>query len=158
MEDQVTLAFKSGMINAFNYRGHMSRKVFWLFITVILIIRFSLGALAGYIPKTSAAVSVVDIALLVPMITATMRRLRNASYSAWWTLLIVSPLPIFAILDFAVMHFPKFGMAVGGAVMTNPALMYLALLPILIPYGALVYLLTRVGVATSTAVSENPQN
>lgn len=158
MEDQVTSAFKSGMINAFNYKGRMVRKEFWLFIAVMLVIRFSLGMLAGYVSETSSAVSVVDMALLVPMITATMRRLRDASYSTWWTLLIISPLIILGILDFAVMHFPKFGMAVGGAVMTNPTLMYLLILPILTPYGALVYLLARVGATVPAAISENPQN
>lgn len=84
--------------NTFNYKGKSSRSEFWIpflfhiFISIISFVlvffSFRIGELA-FLPRILALVlSVYLLVSLIPWISLTVRRLRDAGKSVWWILLV----------------------------------------------------------------------
>lgn len=84
------------ILNTFNFKGLTTRKEYWLYLLFyyvsLMILAFILGAISGnYIrannitPNGSMFVNVYFYysILLIPMISATVRRLRDAGVSPW---------------------------------------------------------------------------
>lgn len=85
-------AWRSFLANAFNFEGRSSRAAFWWIIlsivisgtTISLISPESLFASGGTPPTSlpiSAAIFVLGIALLLPLLSLTVRRFRDAGVS-----------------------------------------------------------------------------
>lgn len=90
------------------FSGRATRKEYWLFVLVNLIIGFAIGFIFGIlsIPKASLPVSLAyGLAILIPSIAVTVRRLHDTGRSAWWLCLALIPylgalvLFIFYVLD-----------------------------------------------------------
>lgn len=88
---------KNIVLNTFNLKGTTSRKEYWIYIITyyisFMIISLILGAISGrYIrlnniePLGSMFTEVYTYfpILLIPMISATVRRLRDAGLSVWF--------------------------------------------------------------------------
>ncbi|WP_428992508.1 DUF805 domain-containing protein [Stenotrophomonas maltophilia] len=94
------------------FSGRASRSEFWWFQLFILIVFMPLHVLsfiAGYTGSEALAwVStglgvVVWLALLVPLVSVTVRRLHDTDRSGWWYLLLLVPFANLAVLVFMLL-------------------------------------------------------
>ena len=96
-------AVKIGLKKSFVFRGTASRREFWYFllfrvlvgIVTIQLDQFLLTELddiaADAPPEAGPLTTIAAIALLVPSISVTVRRIRDAGWSAWWMALWLIP-------------------------------------------------------------------
>ncbi len=83
--------------NYANFKGRASKAEFWWYILASLL----LGALAGVIGailKTEAINALLNIALFLPGIAVTVRRLHDTNRSGWWYLLVLTIIGLIPLL------------------------------------------------------------
>lgn len=94
------------------FSGRASRSEFWwfqLFIVIVSIPLYVLGFIAGYtesqvLALASTGLSVlVWLAIVVPTIAVTVRRLHDTDRSGWWYLLMLVPIVSVVLLVFLVL-------------------------------------------------------
>ncbi|AWH45089.1 DUF805 domain-containing protein [Stenotrophomonas sp. ZAC14A_NAIMI4_1] len=94
------------------FSGRASRSEYWWFQLFILIVFMPLHVLsfiAGYTGSEALAwVSmglgvVVWLAILVPLVSVTVRRLHDTDRSGWWYLLLLVPFANLAVLVFMLL-------------------------------------------------------
>lgn len=94
------------------FNGRASRSEFWwfqLFIVIVSIPLYVLGFIAGYtesqvLALASTGLSVVMwLALIVPLIALTVRRLHDTDRSGWWYLLMLVPFVGLVVLVFMLL-------------------------------------------------------
>ncbi|PTA73174.1 MULTISPECIES: DUF805 domain-containing protein [unclassified Stenotrophomonas] len=94
------------------FNGRASRGEFWwfqLFIVIISIPSYILSFIAGYTGSQSLALVstglslVTWLAVIVPMIAVTVRRLHDTDRSGWWYLLALVPFAGLAVLVFMLL-------------------------------------------------------
>lgn len=79
----------------FDFKGREGRKVFWLFTLNMFIINFILGAIsAGFLTF------LVSLAVLLPSLGLSVRRLHDINFSGWWVLL--GFIPFFGVIALIV--------------------------------------------------------
>ena len=93
------------------FSGRATRSEFWFFVLFNIIISFVLGFIDGMIggPGTKESIgilgSIYSLAVLLPSIGVTVRRLHDTNRSGWWILIGLLPiiggivLIIFAAMD-----------------------------------------------------------
>jgi uncharacterized membrane protein YhaH (DUF805 family) len=79
------------------FNGRAARKEYWYFILFSILINFLLTIVASIIQNFSPGVSaallgIYYLAMLIPWLSASVRRLHDTSHSGWWILLILVPL------------------------------------------------------------------
>jgi len=94
----------------FEFKGRARRKEYWLFylfITVLILALSYLDAVLGLMNyETGAGVlsALFSIAVFIPSITVSVRRLHDINKSGWWYLILLIPLVgIIVFLIFACM-------------------------------------------------------
>lgn len=94
------------------FSGRASRAEFWwfqLFIVIISIPLYVLGFIAGYtesgaLALVSTGLSVLMwLAIIVPVIAVTVRRLHDTDRSGWWYLLMLVPFAGVVVLVFMLL-------------------------------------------------------
>lgn len=94
------------------FNGRASRSEFWwfqLFIVIVSIPSYLLSFIAGYtgsqsLVLVSTGLSLVTwLAVIVPMIAVTVRRLHDTDRSGWWYLLALVPFAGLAVLVFMLL-------------------------------------------------------
>lgn len=94
------------------FNGRASRSEFWwfqLFIVIVSIPSYILSFIAGYTGSQSLALVstglslVTWLAVIVPMIAVTVRRLHDTDRSGWWYLLALVPFAGLAVLVFMLL-------------------------------------------------------
>ena len=105
-----------GFKNTFNFSGKMKRGEFWFFFLFFLIAYLCVWVLdelffevtvdlndlplvtflpLGYIdPEVGLIVLLFRPVMVVPSMSATIRRLQDVGKSGWWSILWIFPLPI----------------------------------------------------------------
>ncbi|MBY4887904.1 DUF805 domain-containing protein [Pantoea sp. DY-15] len=94
----IVRCYISGWRNTFNYRGYASRKDFWFFIFVNLIILNLYSVITGMLTLTGS--SIVDVLLflsmefslqllfisilIIPVMSLGVRRMHDIDRSGWW--------------------------------------------------------------------------
>jgi uncharacterized membrane protein YhaH (DUF805 family) len=73
-----------------DFEGRVARKPFWLFILIYIVISSILSTI-GKAYSAEVLSWVFDLALLLPSLAITTRRLHDTSRSGWWQLLWVIP-------------------------------------------------------------------
>lgn len=68
----------------FDFGGKETRKVYWLFYLNCIILYFILGLISGTVS------AIVGLILLLPALGILVRRLRDAGFSPWWALLVIT--------------------------------------------------------------------
>jgi len=93
------------------FSGRARRKEYWFFILFNIIISLALGAIDGLMGSynESAGVGLLggiySLAVLIPGIAVTVRRLHDTGRSGWWFLIVLVPvigalvLLVFMVLD-----------------------------------------------------------
>jgi uncharacterized membrane protein YhaH (DUF805 family) len=92
-----------GWRNALNISGCATRKEYWIFYSVPLLI-YILGKMypEGIIVTIAAFLLLI---LLLPLITISIRRFHDAGFSGWWVVLTF--IPIVGLLTVVIMLMPS---------------------------------------------------
>ncbi len=94
------------------FSGRASRSEFWwfqLFVVIVLIPSNVLGFIASYTGSSTLAListgvgALVWLAIIVPMIAVTVRRLHDTDRSGWWYLLMLVPIVGLVVLVFLLL-------------------------------------------------------
>ena len=74
-----------------DFSGRATRKQFWLFVLIALIITAVLNFILSFFGSLGSAVNLLfQIALFVPFLAIMARRLRDGGHSIWWLLLALT--------------------------------------------------------------------
>jgi len=94
-------AYRDALRQYATFGGRTSRAAYWWFVLANFIITFALyipaiiaGSLGGSNPATSlfaVPVALYGLAVLIPSIALSVRRLHDIGVSGWWYLLIFVP-------------------------------------------------------------------
>lgn len=88
-------AIQAGFTNYVEFDGRASRSEFWYWILFTIIINFIAGLMdASLYGSTDAGwfYACAQIGLLIPGISASIRRMHDTERSGWWVLVLLVPL------------------------------------------------------------------
>lgn len=93
-------AYISGWQRSFEYEGRSNRGDFWWFVLANLIVSVVLAILTNAVSQLMAIYTLYSIAVIVPSIPLTVRRLRDAGKPWPWIFISLIPLigPIWLIV------------------------------------------------------------
>lgn len=78
--------------NYAEFEGRARRMEYWMFVLVNLGVLFVLGMLEHLVGLPSVLVSLYSLAILIPSIAVSVRRLHDTDRSGWWILIGFIPL------------------------------------------------------------------
>lgn len=86
------------------FSGRARRKEYWMFMLFNLLISFALGFIEGFLGGPGILSLIYTLAILIPSLAVTVRRLHDTGRSGWWVLISIVPilgiiLLIFMLLD-----------------------------------------------------------
>lgn len=94
-----TAAFR----NWSNFSGRARRKGFWMFYLGVVIAFVVLGLVTALLPRIGALLTrLPGLAVVVPFLSVSIRRLHDTGRSGWWYLLTIVPLGGLVLLYFFV--------------------------------------------------------
>lgn len=73
------------------FTGRARRKEYWMFFLFNFIIAVAFAVIEGFIGLTGISI-VYSLAILIPGIAVSVRRLHDTNRSAWWLLITFIPL------------------------------------------------------------------
>lgn len=100
-------AFVSGWQRSFEYEGRSTRGDFWWFVLANFIVSLVLAIAANAVSQLMALYTLYSIAVIVPTIPLTVRRLRDAGKSWPWIFIFFVPI-IGLIWLFVLLVLPSF--------------------------------------------------
>ncbi len=87
------------------FDGRARRKEYWMFALFNFIIAFVLGFIEGLVGGPGVIGLVYSLAVFIPALAVTVRRLHDTNRSGWWVLIAFVPLIgaivllVFMVLD-----------------------------------------------------------
>ena len=87
------------------FSGRARRKEYWMFVLFYIIFGIILGIIEGIIGISGILTGLYCLALLIPSIAVSVRRLHDIGRTGWWVLICLVPivgsivLLIFMLLD-----------------------------------------------------------
>jgi uncharacterized membrane protein YhaH (DUF805 family) len=87
------------------FSGRARRKEYWMFFLFNVLVAIGLGIIEALIGTGGLIGALYSLAVLIPGIAVTVRRLHNTSRTGWWVLIVFVPLVgalillIFMVLD-----------------------------------------------------------
>ena len=86
-----------------NFSGRAGRQAFWMFVLFNFIISVALGMIDGVLGTNGILGSLYGLAVLIPQLGLSVRRLHDTGKSGWWLLIAFVPLlGILALIYFYV--------------------------------------------------------
>ena len=73
------------------FDGRAGRKEYWMFFLINLIIAILIGTLEGLIGIPGVIGALYSLAVLVPGLAVSVRRLHDTDRSGWWVLICLIP-------------------------------------------------------------------
>jgi uncharacterized membrane protein YhaH (DUF805 family) len=84
--------YLDGLRNYATFTGRATRKQFWMFVLVSVIISVVLNILQAVLGSWVGVLSLIyGLAVLVPSIAISVRRLHDTDRSGWWLLIALVP-------------------------------------------------------------------
>ncbi|MCQ2203503.1 MAG: DUF805 domain-containing protein [Bacteroidales bacterium] len=84
--------FKDTLLNKYvQFAGVASRKEFWTFFVITMII----GLITGVLGTIG---SIINLLLFLPSLGVSIRRLRDAGFSPWWILISLTGIGVLVLL------------------------------------------------------------
>jgi uncharacterized membrane protein YhaH (DUF805 family) len=80
----------------FDFQGRARRSEFWWYILVVIVIQIILSIIQRFV-GTQILTALLSLALLLPNLGISVRRLHDLEKSGWWILLPLAPM-VLAIL------------------------------------------------------------
>ncbi|MHC4458274.1 MAG: DUF805 domain-containing protein [Planctomycetota bacterium] len=74
------------------FSGRARRKEYWMFFLFNIIIAFVLGLIEGLVGSQGIVAMLYFLAVLIPGIAVSVRRLHDTDRSGWWLLIGLIPL------------------------------------------------------------------
>lgn len=74
------------------FSGRARRKEYWMFVLFNLIISLVLGFVEGLVGGPGIIGTIYGLAVLIPGIAVSVRRLHDTNRSGWWLLIAFVPL------------------------------------------------------------------
>jgi len=74
------------------FSGRARRKEYWMFVLFSTIIDLVLGVIEGLAGGPGILASIYSLAVLIPSIAVSVRRLHDTDRSGWWLLIVLIPL------------------------------------------------------------------
>ena len=74
------------------FSGRARRKEYWLFFLFNIIITFVLGFIEGLAGSAGVLASIYGLAVMIPGIAVSVRRLHDTNRSGWWLFIGLIPL------------------------------------------------------------------
>jgi uncharacterized membrane protein YhaH (DUF805 family) len=94
-----TDAIKSGFNNYVGFTGRARRSEYWYWTLFVVIVSFVVGFVGGVNSDLSNIITaIVSLALFLPGLAMSVRRLHDTDRSGWFVLLALIPLVGFIIL------------------------------------------------------------
>ncbi|MCH8266386.1 MAG: DUF805 domain-containing protein [Acidobacteria bacterium] len=84
------------------FSGRARRKEYWMFLLFHIIIIFALSIIEGIVGSNPVLTILYMLAVLLPGLAVTVRRLHDTGKSGWWLLIGIVPLIGIVILVFMV--------------------------------------------------------
>jgi uncharacterized membrane protein YhaH (DUF805 family) len=83
--------------NYAGFSGRAGRREFWMFYLVYILIFIALAIVGAILPDSIALVSsaltgIFALAMFIPTLAVSVRRLHDTDHSGWWMLLGIIPL------------------------------------------------------------------
>jgi uncharacterized membrane protein YhaH (DUF805 family) len=101
------------------FSGRARRKEYWMFFLFNLIIAFVLGFIEGLMGGPGVIGMIYSLAVLIPGVAVSVRRLHDTGRSGWWLLIGLIPLiGVIVLLVFMVQE----GKSEGNDFGENPKL------------------------------------
>ena len=83
--------------NYVNFRGRAQRSEFWWFTLFNFIVSVALGLLGMALPALNAVEGLYALAVLLPSLAVTVRRLHDTARPAWWLLIYLAVILVWII-------------------------------------------------------------
>ena len=78
--------------NYFTFSGRSSRKEYWMFILINVVISIIIGIVGSIVGDKYSIISVLYIlVMIIPTLAVDVRRLHDTGKSAWWLLINFVP-------------------------------------------------------------------
>ena len=89
--DSIWFSIKHCMTHYVHFTGTTSREMYWKFVASVLLLWIIMGILIGDASAPYDWDSIVFLFSIIPLISATVRRIRDAGFNPWWGLLLAGP-------------------------------------------------------------------
>lgn len=105
MEGQLMQWYLKVLKNYVGFQGRARRKEYWMFFLFNFLITILLSTIEALLGLGGILSAIYGLAVLLPSIAVSVRRLHDIGRSGWWMLLSIIPviglivLLVFAILD-----------------------------------------------------------
>ena len=84
-------AFQRGIQNYTNFEGRDNRPQFWWWVLAVFVINIVTSIIDRIVGNILVS-SLVSLALLLPGLAISVRRLHDTNRSGWWLLLVLIPI------------------------------------------------------------------
>ena len=75
-----------------DFSGRATRTQFWIFVLISLLVMVVLGIALGFVGSIGDTImKIFQLALLLPSLGISARRLRDGGFSPWWLFLLLVP-------------------------------------------------------------------
>lgn len=103
------------------FNGRATRKEFWIFFLINNFIGFVLNIIEGDAGNMGLISTIYSLAVLIPLIAVTVRRLHDSGKSGWWILIGLLPLVGFIILIYFLVQDSEAGTNTYGTNSLSPS-------------------------------------
>ncbi len=103
------------------FDGRASRAEFWNFFLIHFIVSFLLGVVGGMLGGPMVLSTLYGLAVFLPAVAVTARRLHDIGRSGWWMLVLLIPvIGVIALLVFLIQEGNSGDNAFGPPAPTSP--------------------------------------
>ncbi|MDQ0493805.1 MULTISPECIES: DUF805 domain-containing protein [Paenibacillus] len=83
--------YLKGLQNYVGFQGRARRTEYWMFVLFNVIASFIIGLIDGLFGLTPILTYIYSLAVLLPSLAVTARRLHDTGRSGWWILIALIP-------------------------------------------------------------------
>ena len=87
----IWFSIKHCMAHYLDFKGTTSREIYWKFVASVFLLWVIMGIFIGDGSAPYDWDAIVFLFSIIPVISATVRRIRNAGFNPWWGLLLAGP-------------------------------------------------------------------
>jgi uncharacterized membrane protein YhaH (DUF805 family) len=74
------------------FEGRAQRQEYWMFILINILVVIALGIIEGLIGLSGVVTTLYSLAVFIPSLAVSVRRLHDTERTGWWLLIGILPL------------------------------------------------------------------